>query len=34
MGLDAIRTFLHLFGVAGWVGGQVLMICNIINNNA
>ena len=26
MGLDAIRTFLHLFGVAGWVGGQVLMV--------
>ena len=26
MDLDAIRTFLHLFGVAGWVGGQVLML--------
>ena len=26
MDLDAIRTFLHLFGVAGWVGGQVLMV--------
>ncbi len=24
--LDAIRLFLHLFGVAGWVGGQVLMV--------
>ncbi|MBJ31805.1 MAG: hypothetical protein CL466_10400 [Acidimicrobiaceae bacterium] len=26
MDLDAIRTFLHLLGVAGWVGGQVLMV--------
>lgn len=26
MDLDALRTFLHLFGVAGWVGGQVLMV--------
>ena len=26
MDLDALRIFLHLFGVAGWVGGQVLMV--------
>ncbi|MEC8947934.1 MAG: hypothetical protein VYD11_02155 [Actinomycetota bacterium] len=24
--LDAVRTFLHLLGVAGWIGGQILML--------
>ena len=24
--LDAVRTFLHLLGVSGWVGGQILML--------
>ena len=26
--LDTVRTFLHLLGVAGWVGGQILMRCS------
>ena len=24
--LDTVRTFLHLLGVAGWIGGQILML--------
>ena len=24
--LDSIRVFLHLLGVAGWVGGQIVMV--------
>ena len=24
--LDSIREFLHLLGVAGWVGGQIVMV--------
>lgn len=24
--IDTIRIFLHLFGVAGWIGGQILML--------
>ena len=24
--LDAVRMFLHLLGVSGWVGGQILML--------
>ena len=23
---DSIRVFLHLLGVAGWVGGQIVMV--------
>jgi len=26
LNLDTIRTFLHLLGVAGWIGGQILML--------
>jgi len=26
MNLDTVRTFLHLVGVAGWIGGQILML--------
>ncbi|SVC36169.1 uncharacterized protein METZ01_LOCUS289023, partial [marine metagenome] len=24
--LNTVRTFLHLLGVAGWIGGQILML--------
>ena len=24
--LDAVRIFLHLLGVSGWIGGQILML--------
>ena len=24
--LDAVRMFLHLLGVSGWIGGQILML--------
>lgn len=24
--LDTVRTFLHLLGVSGWIGGQILML--------
>ena len=24
--LDAVRVFLHLLGVCGWVGGQIVMM--------
>ena len=26
VGLDDIRIFLHLLGVCGWVGGQIIMV--------
>jgi len=24
--VDSIRVFLHLLGVAGWIGGQMVMV--------
>ncbi|SVC35036.1 uncharacterized protein METZ01_LOCUS287890, partial [marine metagenome] len=24
--MDAVRIFLHLLGVCGWVGGQIVMM--------